>query len=362
MLTFQPNGVTEALTAIPLLLYKPAWAQSEHAPSLRARLITHLDDPSRHIRFLAVRSLPAIHTDPAELANAIAARIDIEDDIDVLTQALAILDGAVPPELADTVLAACGKRKTGPPITELAATDDAEHDDLRHWWVTAHLNCALSKATPHATAAVQSWFADPATSGPLLRAALPLLRAPVSFDTDGQVRKKAVDLIRTAAAALRRGLTSAPEDVRILLAADTMATELYHASGAFEGRTPRPTASQKKRWLDDFIGIIDDLSAVRHPHTCYQLLKTLEFFINENPMRIFHTVAAIIKDDSPFRFEPMGSDIATRILDTYLTDHRKALTTEPQMLTELRHILEVLTAVGWPSALHLSYALGDVFR
>lgn len=94
-----------------------------------------------------------------------------------------------------------------------------------------------------------------------------------------------------------------------MLAADTMATELYHASGAFEGRTPRPTVSQKEKWFADYIGTVESLSAVRYPHTCYQLLKTLEFFIEENLARIFHAVAAIIKDDSAFRFEIDGEPI-----------------------------------------------------
>jgi len=58
----------------------------------------------------------------------------------------------------------------------------------------------------------------------------------------------------------------------------------------------------------------------------------------------------------------MGADIAASILDRYLTDYRQTLTTEPQMLAELRWVPEILTAVGWPSALHLSYSLGDAFR
>jgi hypothetical protein len=362
VLNSQPDGVTEALRAIPLLLLKPEWGQSKHASSLRAQIAAHLDDPSPHLRFLAVRSLPAVHADPAELAAAVAARIDIEDNADVITQALVVLGSAVPRELADSVLAAADRRTAGPSITELAASDDAERRDLREWWVGAHLNCALWNATPHATMVVRSWFSDPSSAGAIFRTALPLLRSHVSFDADDQIRETVLGLYRSAAAALRQGLASAPEDASIMLAADTMATELYHASGAYEGKTPRPTASQKKKWFADYIGTVESLSAARHPHTCYQLLKTLEFFIEENPVRTFHTVAVIIKDDSAFRYESMGADITAGILDRYLTDYRQVFTTEPKMLTELRHILEVLTTAGWPSALHLSYSLGDVFR
>jgi hypothetical protein len=362
MLSARPDGVTEALTAIPLLLRQEGWGQSEQAGNLRAQLVAYLDDPSPHRRLLAVRSLPVAYSDPAELAAAVAARIAVEHNATVLTQALAVLDGAVPRDLADPVLAAAARRKAGPSIAGLAAGDDAEDRDLLEWWVGAHLNCALWGATPHATATVRSWFSDPGAAGPLFRAALPMLRGYASFDTEDQIRDTILSLFRIAAAALSRELTSGPDNAPVTLAADTMTTELYHASGAFEHRTPRPTASQKARWLADFIGIIEDLTPVRHPHSCYQLLKTLEFFIDEAPVRVFHAMAAIIKDDSPFRFESMGADIAVRMLDRYLADYREALTADPQLLSELRQILDILTAVGWPSALHLSYSLGDVFR
>ena len=242
MLNYRPDGVSEALTAIPLLLTKPGWEHSEHAASLRAGLITRLKDPGPHLRLLAVRSLPAVYVDRAELAAAISAIIDTEDNTHVLTQAVVVLDRFVPPELTDPVLASAGKRTAGPSITDLAACDDAENRDLCHWWVAAHLNCALPNATPHATAAVRSWFSDPAAAGSLFCTALPLLRRHVSFNADDEIRGSALDLFRTAASALRQGLTSAPADAPVVLAADTMATELYHASGAFEHKTPRPSA------------------------------------------------------------------------------------------------------------------------
>jgi hypothetical protein len=361
VLSVRPDGVSEALKAIPRLLHVEAWAQGAVADSLRAQLVAHLDDPIPHRRFLAIRSIPLAYSDPAELTAAVAARIAVEDNATVLAQALAVLDSAVPHEMADTVLAAAQARATAPAIAGLAACDDAEHRELSRWWVVAHLNCALQAATPHATATVRSWFADPGAAGFLFTTALPMLRSNASFDAWDQHRGTTLSLFCDAAAALRRRLASGHEDSDVI-AADTMTTELYHASGAFEHRAPRPTPSQKTRWLADFIGVIEDLTVVRQPHSCYQLLKTLEFFIDENPVRVFHAMAAIMKDDSPFGFESMGADIAVCMLDRYLTEHRQAITADPQLLAELRHILEILTAVGWPSALHLSYSLGDVFR
>lgn len=362
MLTVQPDGVSEALTAIPQLLCQEEWAHSEHADGMRAQIIAHLDARTAHRRLLAVRALPQAYTDPAELAAAVAMRVTVEENPTVLTQALIVLDGAVPADLADPILAAATARTAAPPISSMVAAGNAKDRDLLQWWVRAHLNCALRATAPHAVATVQSWFAAPGAAEPFFRAALPMLRPYTSFDAQDQNRGTALGLFRVAATALRQALESTPQSDDDAAAADTMTTELYHASGAFDQRTPRPTPVQKARWFTDFIGVIEDLTIVRHPHSCYQLLDTLEFLIDEDPIRVFHAMAAIVKDDSPFRFESLGADIAVRMLDRYLTDYRRVITSNPQMLGELRQVLEILTAVGWPSALHLSYSLGDVFR
>jgi hypothetical protein len=323
VLTVHPDGVSEALTAIPQLLCQEDWAQSEQAEGLRRQLVTYLADHSPHRRLLAVRALPQAYSDPVELAAAVAKRIAAERNATVLTQALIVLDGAVPPDLTDQILATASERRTAPLIASIAAGDDAEHRNLLQWWVGTHLNCALQAATPHAVTTVRSWFADPGTAGAFFLAALPMLRRNASFDAQDQTHETAISLIRDAAATLRRELATAPHSDDAALAADTMTTELYHASGAFEQRTPRPTPAQKARWFTDFIGVIEDLTVVRHPHSCYQLLKTLEFFIDTDPIRVFHAMAAIIKDDSPFRFESLGADIAVSMLDRYFTDYRR---------------------------------------
>ncbi len=148
MLSVRPDGVTEALAAIPRLLLKEAWAQGAQAENLRGQLVAHLDDPSPHRRFLAIRSIPLAYSDPAELTAAVAARIAVEDNATVLAQALAVLDSAVPHEMADAVLAAAEARSAAPPIAGLAAGDDAECRELSRWWVAAHLNCALAGRDP----------------------------------------------------------------------------------------------------------------------------------------------------------------------------------------------------------------------
>lgn len=367
MLTLSPDGETEALNAMSRLLSRAKWRDSEHASALRFQLAARLNAPERHLRFLAVTALPVVHRNQVDLASALAVRIDAEDDPDVLAAALSTLDQAVSPELADTILAAAATARTaGPTITELVMTDDdSDLSDLRDTWVVTHLNCALRAETPHTHATVRAWFSDPVKAGPLFRTAVIGLRSAFSFHTDDvPARKKAFDLIRIAAAALKPALIATPNDAEVALTADTLIEQLYFASGAFEGDTNSPllTSEQKARWFNDVISILESLTSVKHPHSCYYLLETLEFLIHEDPSRVFRAIAATIKDDSDFRFESMGMDVAVRIIDRYLAEHRHLFLIEPQILSELRRILEVFAAVGWPAALHLSYSLGDIFR
>ncbi len=58
MLSYTPDGVTEALEAATRLLHRPEWRDSEHAPHLRAQLAAQLNSRRRHLRHLAVNSLP----------------------------------------------------------------------------------------------------------------------------------------------------------------------------------------------------------------------------------------------------------------------------------------------------------------
>ncbi len=241
--------------------------------------------------------------------------------------------------------------------------DDAPQHYLRNTWVTAHLNCALHASTPHASATVNAWFSDPATAGPLFTAAIAALRPAFSFRAEAPIRAKAFDLIRPAAAALKPALIATPSDAPTVLAADALTEQLYFASGALHtNNEPHPTANQKTQWFTDAIGALENLTAVRHPHSCYQLLETLEFLIDENPARVFYAIAATIKSDSNFRYESLGSDAATRIADRYIAEHRQLFLAQSNALTELRRILETFATIGWPSALHLSYSLGDIFR
>jgi len=366
VLTVVQDEETEALTAITQLLHRAEWRDSTHAPALQAQLASRLNAPQPHLRHLAITALPVTHPDPADRAATLATHLDTEDNIDVLTTALHALNETLPAHQADPILAAGATARTaGPTLTELVtSSEDSELSDLRGTWVIAHLHGALRAKTPHATTTVDAWFTDPANAEPLFDTAVAALRPAFSFDANGPNRTSAFRLIRTAAAALKTRLLSMPSDAQAMLAADTLIEQLLFACGKSDTTTtaPHPTADQKTRWFHDAMPALEDLAVVSHARSCYHLLETLEFLINEDPLRVFYTIAAAIKDDSYLRYEQLGAHIAVRIIDQYLSEHRHLFITQPQALTKLRRILEIFTTVGWPLALHRSYALGEIFR
>ena len=58
----------------------------------------------------------------------------------------------------------------------------------------------------------------------------------------------------------------------------------------------------------------------------------------------------------------MGVAVVLRVLMRYLADYRSLFMETPELLTDLREILETFTKAGWPVALRLSYDLGAIFR
>ena len=366
MLSYSADAVAESMKAMRTLLYRTEWQESMWAPQMRTRLAARLDDPITHLRFLAMAALPVIHADPVVRARVIAKRIDAEDDVTVLATDVNALNSWVPCELADPVLAAASvERSCGSSVPALLAGDNySALDDLRYSWVRAHLNCHLQAGTSHASLVVREWFNKPTLHTDLFRAAAQSLRTFASFSGAEPLRSRTFELVRSAAATLARDLHRSPADAPAALSADALIEHLYFASGAGggSGDTPRPTSEQRAAWYAEGIVALEHLTAVTHPHSCYPLLQTLEFFIDEDPARVFRAVAATVKAEGMFRFESMGVDVTVRIVERYLADHRHVFLGEPALLTELRRMLETLARVGWPAALHLSYSLGDAFR
>ena len=367
MIIVTPDATTDSLQAIHTLLRRADWADHPMAAPMRAQLAAALGSPRPACRLLALHALPVAFPDLNERAGALGRFVDHESDLDLLEVALQQLRTSLPNRLARPILtAASGPRAGGPALSDLAADPDPTRHDFRHTWVAAHLLSAHDDPTSQPAAVAGSWFADPAASPELFHTAVSVMRQgkAITYDADATILDQNFAYLRQAASRLHRDLVDRAHDPAVTQAALALCENLYFAVGANDTTNPDPppTAQQSQRWYHAAADVLDDLTAVDEPRSCYYLLQTLEAVIDQQPARVFHAVAATIKPDGAFAHEDLGQQVAVRIIDRYLADHRQLFAQDPSALGELRGALETFTAVGWPAAIHLSYTLGDIFR
>jgi hypothetical protein len=365
VLSWTADDVSEAMTAMHSLLQRPQWRDSEYASKLRAQLAAGIGDSRRHVRYLAVNALKVTFEEPERIAT-IARVIDEETDIALLASYFNKLNQWVPYENADTILSTASvERAGGESIPHILDHVTDIRDELLSAWVTLHLNCVFQEETTFASEVVRVWFMNPAPHSRYFVAAVRALRNILRFDAQGPFRSRAFELVRSAADSLAEELARSPNSDEAIIAADALIEELHFASGAHKQTGPgskQASAAERAGWFADGADVLERLTIVTHAHSCYELLNTLEYFIDEDPHRVFCAVAATVKVDGMFRFESLGVDVIVRVLERYLAEYRYLFLDEPSLLTELRRMLEIFTEVGWQSALHLSYSLGDIFR
>jgi hypothetical protein len=365
VLSWVADDVSEAMMAMHSLLRRPEWRDSEYAPKLRAQLALGISDSRRHVRYLAVNALSVTFEEPERVAT-ITRVIDEETDVTLLPGYFRKLGQWIPCESADAILStSSADRAGGGSIPDILDQTADVRDELLAAWVKVHLDCFFQKETTFASNAVMTWFTNPGQHSLYFVAAVRALHDILRFDAPKPFRNRAFNLIRSAADSLADELAESPDSGEAILAADALIEELHFASGAHQQTGPgskQASVDERAEWFADGADVLERLTIVTHAHSCYELLNIFEYFIDEDPRRVFDAIAATVKVNGMFRFETLGVDIIVRILDHYLAEYRYLFLDEPSLLTELRRMLEIFTDVGWQSALHLSYSLGDIFR
>jgi hypothetical protein len=62
------------------------------------------------------------------------------------------------------------------------------------------------------------------------------------------------------------------------------------------------------------------------------------------------------------RAEVQAVGLIVRLVQRYLAENRELVTTDEDVLTALRELIEVFVRAGWPEAITLAYQLPDAFR
>lgn len=369
MIGWGQTGETLALETIPKLLREAGWAASPQGAELMDAVVERCRADDKAIRFLSRR---AVAMGPGD-RNARAARLirlamdedDLELQADVIQMIRTLLDPGDRDDLLRQLSDAFGLS-----ISFFREGGDEEGKDVtrdvRVAWACAALEVHLfAGPAAFSTPLIEEIFADPSSASGSFKAAVRAARELFSATSESSARGELRRLLLIASVKLAEELSVPGADPASAThgAADELVQELFFASGAFERSTrPRPGDEQRTRWFEMFYEVLSNLTAVTHPHTVYQLVQTLEYFIDDDPRRVFELVAASLRRSDYFFYESLGVTVVVRIVERYLADHRTLLMSHPGLLDDLRLMLEGFARVGWGEALRLTYTVSDAFR
>jgi hypothetical protein len=200
---------------------------------------------------------------------------------------------------------------------------------------------------------------------------------------DTAIRKRAIglthDALRASVAAYqeissslegRDGLSEGDPDVKLGREAaqniDTIAGEIYFASGAFDEKQGKEQIGRekRKRLYRETTEVVDELVAVPLPSVTHHLLETLEVFIEFDPRGVFLRIGAAIcgGKSGGYQFDGMAVDLFVRLVERYLADYRALLQQDDELRALLIKMLDVFVEAGWPKARQLTYGLHEMFR
>ncbi len=148
---------------------------------------------------------------------------------------------------------------------------------------------------------------------------------------------------------------------------DTIAAELYFASGAHKGANadePKVSRAQSERLYREAGSVFDLLADAPVPPATHYLLETLEACIEFDPRGVFIRISRAIEGGKAggYQFDNMAADLFVSLIERYLAEYRTLLQGDEELLKRLIEMLDTFVEVGWPKARRLTYGLHELFR
>jgi hypothetical protein len=218
----------------------------------------------------------------------------------------------------------------------------------------------------------------------LLHALRDLILPPVAGDTEAdQAHRAAMQVLRiVSAVAMRRyddsaqrwqeeedaGARERAEDaVRVL---DGVVTEIYFASGAFQGRDddPHPSAEQKVVLFGETMGDLRELLRYLPASAIHHVIEIAAANADAQPTEAFLLAGDAVRAARAvgYQTDSLAKDLVLGIVRAYLADRsgmfQGATRSARAMQTALLTILDSFVAVGWPEARAMAYHLYEFVR
>jgi len=273
-------------------------------------------------------------------------------------------------------------------------TQGAGAKEVREFCMDIFTELYIWRNNPTCREIIFGIVADPVTNADEADHILQHLRKPLTYGpvdpSDPQkdaVRKRAFDLLRRLLRSARDRLhqleeayagrpfptwpKEEQEKARALLRLiDTVASQVYFASGAFDherkGKTPtrKPLTKEQERFYYESAPLLDELAEVALPRVTHHLLEMLEVFIPLDPRDVFLRIGRIVRSGQRggYQFESMAADLIVRLVERYLAEYRILLQEDEDCRRTLLEVLDIFVQVGWPEVRRLTYRLDEIFR
>jgi hypothetical protein len=358
------NVVTEAVATVVKLLQHPVW-QEQHGHELRARLRAQLDSSKTIDRTISINALHLIFPDADERLTRIEERLATEQAGQVVIawlHALARL-GRTHPQQTDQVLHhVTGLRPSM--YLPVPSQDRSEiHDSPAASLVQILTHLAVRRRTSFADRTVRSWLASPSGHSAAVTLAAEQLRSSLNSADPARhdEQQTTFELYALAAAHVRREWTDPGTAQSALIVADSLATNLYHASGAFTAGQPRPLGDPMF-FATLALPVLTDLAHVHHPAVTHHIVQTAEHLSRVACKDALLLTQQAVTGDPGYIIESLGLDAALDMINRCVADHRDLVLGDPECATAVRTVLEQFVRAGWPRAIDTAENLDQLFR
>jgi hypothetical protein len=374
------TATMSALQGLVHLIGRTDWRDA-YREGLIAAISPFLDSPNPAYRFVASRTLAAIHDQPADLLTELGRRLAQEPDHHVSAYLLRHLSALVHrcPQDVDRVLQGLTNHPSWLVLTPNLAGDDVDPKDSRSTQ-SVYLLAVLAAihASANAEAVVRAWWTNPIDHQNRVKQTIKSWRGILNPADESlrQAQNRAFRIVNLGLNQLgeawneRGSAGQSPDDTawerrassaRI---AEEIAQQLYFASEVIQTQLIEEPTSHRdlSKFCDYAIPVLVTLANVHHPAVTHHIVQLADVLSPYEPRTVLMAAEKAISGDRGYAHEPLGLDATLRLTRRYLADHRGLLRTDALCLTAIRAILEVFVRVGWDQALRLAEELDELFR
>lgn len=386
-----------AVAGLARLLGRPEWRASPHGEAITAAIRTAQQDESSLVRMHAAQAAGALYADgpPGERVAAIGHLLLDEPDPRVQDVLLTCLwrEAHRHPNQVDDIL----QQFTSTPMDGPADGDGAEQgldegvkeksrkaswyeaDEHRRLFVALLTDLAVVHQTSFATGRLEVWVSSSPRFADEVQAMAQSLRDAITVHADADTRGRAFQLLTTAVEnALDRWSRDQSEHLPqaelstqdraelegAVKIADTIADQIYFASGAYEHdqESGPPAGPDHEGFAVRALPVLETCARTKLAPIVHRVVETLIFLGPLNDKRALLAIAALVSADDEYTRDPLAGGEVIPYLTRLLAEQRQLVLFDDEGVTAFRHLLAAFAGVGNESAQELAFTFADVFR